>query len=305
MPLRFLPALLALLLPCLVVAETPSSPLEDLRSRALELVNADRAEHGLAPLEPDGALGNAAQVHAEDMVERDYFAHTSPEGGTVMDRYMAAGGSRAVAVAENIGSCGPCPPEDVVRNLEQGWMNSPPHRANILDPGLERFGFGAAGDKDRFLAVQTFAGPGSGPPGMEGTSGDADPIDAERQNALAAQLVNDQRQKAGAPPLSPAADLAQALAAQVPDQNLDQFSLEGMTVPADAGAWHRVFLVGGRCGGCGVEVTGRDVRFFIQQWMDIPAYRKALLDPDVSHIGLSITADGSGAKVALAAVAGE
>lgn len=303
MSFRLLAALAVLLLPAMAVAESPASPLEDLRTRALELVNADRSERGLAPLEPDASLDTAAQAHAEDMAERDYFEHVSPEGGTVMDRFMAAGGSRAVAVAENIGACGPCPPDEVLRSLQQGWMNSDSHRANILDPGMERFGFGAAGDSARFLAVQTFSGPGTGPPGMA-EQPDGGPIDPGQQNALAAQLVNDRRREADAPPLSPAPDLGQSLAAQVPDQNLEQFSLEDMTVPSDAGPWQRVFLVGGRCGGCGVEVTARDVRFFVQQWMDIPAYRKALLDPGITHIGLSITADGTGAKVALAAVAG-
>ena len=47
------------------------------------------------------------------------------------------------------------------------------------------------------------------------------------------------------------------------------------------------------------------MRFFVTQWLDIPAYREALLDPAQTHLGLTVSADGSGAKVALAAVAGE
>ncbi|MGC2855236.1 CAP domain-containing protein [Novispirillum sp. DQ9] len=306
MSLRLLTALAVLLFSsAMLLAETPASKLEDLRARALELVNADRAAHGLAALEPDGSLNVAAQAHAEDMRQRDYFAHISPEGGTVMDRTMAAGGSRAVAVAENIGACGPCPPDDVLQSLQRGWMDSPSHRANILDPGLERFGFGAAGDAARFIAVQTFAGPGTAPPGVAVTPADADPLDAEAQAARAAELINQHRAEAGAPPLAAAPALSEALAAQVPEEMLERFSLDTVSVPTTAGPWSRVFLVGGRCGGCGTAVTAADVRFFVKQWLGIPAYRDALLDPAVSHLGLTISADGSGAKVALAAVAGE
>src|SRR3712207_4473522 len=73
-------------------AQAPDN-LDALRQRALELVNRARAEHGLSRLELERNLDEAAQSHAQDMLRRSYFAHSSPEGGTVQDRYIAAGGS--------------------------------------------------------------------------------------------------------------------------------------------------------------------------------------------------------------------
>ncbi len=299
----------ALVVALLGLGQAVAVDAETMRNRALELVNADRAEHSLPPLRQDDTLQAAAQAHAEDMAKRDYFAHTAPDGTSVLDRFLEAGGSRALVVAENIGACGPCPTEDVVEHLQRGWMNSEGHRENILDPGLEIFGFGVAGDADRLLAVQTFAGPGTGPPGTENQTSRTEPIDAQEQHALAVELINARRAEADAPPLTAAPALGEALGAQVPEDHLGDFSLDGVNVPMAAGddsaGWRRMFLVGGRCGGCGAEVTANDVRFFVNQWLDTPSYRDALLDPAQTHIGLTVSADGTGAKVALAAIAGK
>ena len=86
-----------------IAAET--GDLERLRSEALELVNEDGAEYGLEPLELTESLNEAAQNHAEDMIEREYYAHVSPEGEAVQDRYIEQGGSRWRLVAGNIARC--------------------------------------------------------------------------------------------------------------------------------------------------------------------------------------------------------
>jgi hypothetical protein len=307
----FVQILLALGISAVVLAGNPVLAEEPpaARDRALELVNADRAAHDLPPLRLDDALTAAAKAHAEDMTARDYFSHIAPDGTSVMGRYLEAGGSRAVTVAENIGACGPCPAGDVTAHLHQGWMNSDGHRANILDPGLDRFGYGTSGNAERLLAVQTFAGPGTAPPGAPAEAA-ATPLSPEEQHALAVEIINARRHDADATPLTAAPALGEALGAQVPENHLVDFTLEAVTVPMDAGPrdggpWRKMFVLGGRCGGCGVEVTARDVHFFVGQWMDVPAYRDALLDTTQTHLGLVISADGTGAKVALAAVAGE
>lgn len=74
-----------------------------------ELVNQQRQHHGLAPLLPDDRLHAAAKAHAEDMAERDYFSHTTPEpeGWTYQDRIAAAGyhwDQPGGSAAENISS---------------------------------------------------------------------------------------------------------------------------------------------------------------------------------------------------------
>ncbi|MFD8030262.1 CAP domain-containing protein [Streptomyces sp. NPDC048231] len=105
----------------------------------LALTNAERAAAGLPPLAADRRLTAAAQAHSADMVARDFYAHTSPEGRGPLDR-AAAAGSRHRAVGENI-ACGQRSPTEVVI----GWMNSPGHRANILKPAFTHLGVGFAG----------------------------------------------------------------------------------------------------------------------------------------------------------------
>ena len=96
------------------------------------------AATGSHPLTVDARLAAAAQAHSADMVRRSFFAHESPDGRQVWDRAVAAGYAYR-KVAENI-AAGQRTAEDVVR----GWMDSPGHRANILDRDLEQIGVGHA-----------------------------------------------------------------------------------------------------------------------------------------------------------------
>jgi uncharacterized protein YkwD len=83
-------------------------------------------------------LTNAAQAKAADMVQKDYWAHVSPSGKTPWD-FMAAAGYNYVEAGENLAygfsSAG---------QVMNGWMNSPDHRANILDASYTNVGFGVA-----------------------------------------------------------------------------------------------------------------------------------------------------------------
>ncbi|MET9393041.1 CAP domain-containing protein [Streptomyces sp. NPDC006624] len=104
-----------------------------------DLTNRERARAGLPPLAADPRLTAAAQAHSADMVARAFYAHTAPDGTRPWDRAAAAGSTRR-AIGENI-ACGQRSPADVV----EGWMNSPGHRANILQPGFTHLGVGFAG----------------------------------------------------------------------------------------------------------------------------------------------------------------
>ena len=132
----------------LVVSDIPAraESAAVLGAEALQHVNASREAEGLATLEPGGTLDDAAQGHAEDMLERDYYSHVTPEGDGPRQRFLDAGGGQWEVVAENIARCRNCGDLDRQRVAEfhQGWMNSPEHRDNILRTGLTRFGFGAA-----------------------------------------------------------------------------------------------------------------------------------------------------------------
>ncbi|MET9356656.1 CAP domain-containing protein [Streptomyces sp. NPDC006617] len=103
------------------------------------LTNRERAGAGLPALAVDARLTAAAQAHSADMVARDFYSHTDPDGGEPWDR-AAAAGARRRTVGENI-ACGQRSPAEVV----EGWMNSPGHRANILKAGFTHIGVGLAG----------------------------------------------------------------------------------------------------------------------------------------------------------------
>ncbi|MGW4567522.1 CAP domain-containing protein [Streptomyces sp. NPDC004561] len=103
------------------------------------LTNAERGRAGLPPLAVDAPLTAAAQAHCADMVARDFYAHTSPDGAEPWDRAAAAGSARRT-IGENI-ACGQRSPAAVVT----GWMNSPGHRANILAREFTHIGVGFTG----------------------------------------------------------------------------------------------------------------------------------------------------------------
>lgn len=103
--------------------------------QVITLTNQERAKLGLRALVPDSRLINAAQAHSEDMALNDYFEHISPNGSDPNSRAAAFGFPGGVG--ENIGA-GSVSPADVVA----GWMDSPLHRANILNPNYQSIGVG-------------------------------------------------------------------------------------------------------------------------------------------------------------------
>ena len=107
------------------------------------LVNAQRAAHGLAPLRSSRQLRVAAEAHGADMVSHRFFAHVSPLFGAVRDRARRAGyvgGGHDWTLGEDIAwGEGPLStPQAIVT----AWMNSPGHRAVILDRGFREAGVG-------------------------------------------------------------------------------------------------------------------------------------------------------------------
>ena len=105
------------------------------------LLNAVRASAGLRIATPDARLNAVAQRFAEDMVARDYFGHTSPDGGTLVTR-LAAAGYRQCGAAENI-AFGVSSPE----TAHAMWMSSPPHRSAIHFSGNVAYGYGESAGK--------------------------------------------------------------------------------------------------------------------------------------------------------------
>lgn len=131
---------------CAATSVDPSDAnLKAVQAALLCLHNAERQSRGLAPLQFDPLLLKAALGHSQRMVARRFFAHTEPNGSRMEQRIRNAGflrNRRAFTIGENIvwGSG----PLALPRALMQAWMNSPPHRANILNGAYRRVGFGIA-----------------------------------------------------------------------------------------------------------------------------------------------------------------
>jgi Cysteine-rich secretory protein family len=112
--------------------------------------NAARSEQGLAPLQWDELLARAARSHADLMLQRGQLSHVLPGEASLSPR-AAQAGVHFQTIAENIGQ-GPS-----VDSIQHSWMNSPPHRANILDPNLNHVGFAVVGHGSSFYAVADFS----------------------------------------------------------------------------------------------------------------------------------------------------
>ncbi len=100
------------------------------------LVNEERAKAGCGPLTEHPLLTKAAQGHSDDMAARDFFDHTNPDGDGPGERITAAGYTWS-SYGENIAK-GQTTPAQVM----DAWMNSPGHRANILNCGFKEIGIG-------------------------------------------------------------------------------------------------------------------------------------------------------------------
>lgn len=126
--------------------KTPAKPLspeelEELRTRIIEAHNKIRTEARLKKLTASKKLTSAAQAHAEDMAARRKMTHTGADGSSSSERVKSQG-YRYFRTGENV-AFGHYP----VDRLMKGWMDSPPHKRNILG-GFSEIGVGCAVDED-------------------------------------------------------------------------------------------------------------------------------------------------------------
>jgi len=103
-------------------------------NEVFNLVNQERAKAGLSQLTLDTALSNMAQDKAKDMYANNYFDHNSPTYGSPFDMMRQYNIPYSYA-GENIAK-GQRTPQEVMN----AWMNSPGHRANILNPNFKKIG---------------------------------------------------------------------------------------------------------------------------------------------------------------------
>ena len=135
--------------------------------------NQERSKYGLTQLELDDGLSEVARDHSLDMVQRNFFSHENPDGEDPTDRAKRHGletevsknGYIWIGIAENIGQMPTgnvlgygyvSSEEDIASAMINGWMNSPGHRANILNTNYDRIGVGVATSGSIYYLTQNF-----------------------------------------------------------------------------------------------------------------------------------------------------
>ena len=150
-------ALKMVILPFYLLFPKTSFFAEVVSSTLIELANQDRKSMGLLPLKENSILNQAALAKAEDMIENDYFNHTSPSGITPWYWfkqkgyvYKAAGENLAIGFLDSA-------------EVEKAWTESPSHRQNLLNSNFKEIGIavvrGNFQGNETTVVVQLFGNP--------------------------------------------------------------------------------------------------------------------------------------------------
>ena len=283
--------------------------------QVLELTNDFRKKNGLKPLKWDPELAQAAQDHSENMGKQDFFSHTGKDGSKPWDRTAAAGDDNN-RIGENI-AAGQRTPQEVV----QGWMNSPGHRKNILNPDYEYLGVGYHEQKPDTGSVnyqrywtQDFGGGGTAPQGSNSGNGNSS-SDTKDSNSgsnnsqknnpgsstgnnnsgdisnddftkQVLELTNDFRKENGLKPLKWDPELAQA--AQDHSENMGKQDFFSHTGKDGSKPWDRTAAAGDDNNRIGENIAAgqRTPQEVVQGWMNSPGHRKNILNPDYEYLGV-------------------
>ena len=134
----------------------PPKPGSTVGAAAVQfsLVNQDRAANGAASLRFSGALARVAQYRAQDMLNRNYFSHYDPATGQLaFAALLHLWGIPYTTAGENIAwSTNPS-----MAQINTMFMNSPEHRANILNAAYHQMGVGVASNGVKTMVVEVFS----------------------------------------------------------------------------------------------------------------------------------------------------
>jgi uncharacterized protein YkwD len=130
-----------------VRAQAPRGSAEQI---LFDSANRERAAQRLRPLHWDNSLAAGARQHAQRMAQQNILSHQLPGEEDFKARALRAG-ARFSSLAENIAE-GPD-----ASGVHMQWMNSPPHRENLLDPKLDSIGIGVAERGGEMFAVEDFS----------------------------------------------------------------------------------------------------------------------------------------------------
>lgn len=122
----------------------------------LRAVNEARQERGLPLLRADQQLQRIARLHSQDMADRRFFSHFTPEGYSVVERLQTGGISGFPAVGENLFSKKKVA-DYPARTIVEEWLESASHRRNVLNARYSTSGVGVArGERGEIYVTQVF-----------------------------------------------------------------------------------------------------------------------------------------------------
>lgn len=139
-----------------VTIESRTPRTNQVEKGILEEINRERVARGLKPLVWDDKVAELARLKSIEALETGLATHKSPKYGYANDMLLAAGiqlGTAGGVAGEYAGD------SEMPKKAVGGWMNSPPHRKQILNEGFERIGIGAARASDVIMLNNGTSGP--------------------------------------------------------------------------------------------------------------------------------------------------
>ncbi|MGP8050227.1 MAG: CAP domain-containing protein [Desulfobaccales bacterium] len=136
---------------------------KDLEEQVFQLTNEARRKKGLPALEPDEVLSAAARKYSDELLTGNFFSHKDPAGKGPqqrLDEEQPARQAYAYRVGENIAAFSKMDYSDLkimAEMIMDGWMTSPGHRQNILQPLYTHLGVGVSVQGDQMRVTQEFA----------------------------------------------------------------------------------------------------------------------------------------------------
>jgi uncharacterized protein YkwD len=124
-----------------------------MEEQVYQRINEIRQKQGLSQLRHNEKLAVVARHYSEQMAQKNFFSHTSPEGSTMVQRVKKAG-IFYLMIGENLFMCTNIP--QPVPSAVQGWMDSPGHRENILRPEYRETGLGVWRKGNTYYMTQLF-----------------------------------------------------------------------------------------------------------------------------------------------------
>jgi uncharacterized protein YkwD len=136
------------------VVSKPQAELNDYENAVAAYINDYRVKNGLNAIAFDPTLTYVAKYRSQDLIDRNYWSHYTPEGTTVFNLFKENGVKYKIG-GENLGQATPAgigTPEAFMN----AWENSPSHNANMLRVGYNYIGVGMVSNGDRIVVTTVF-----------------------------------------------------------------------------------------------------------------------------------------------------